>query len=74
MPKRHLALEVLWNTHPIANAIRTGKLESIDNYLMTHREDGMISFDESVRQLLKNGRITEDTAIQNVREVSVLHR
>src|SRR6185503_2492311 len=31
--KRHLALEVLWNTYPIASAIRTGKIESIDNYL-----------------------------------------
>ena len=39
--KRHLALEVLWNTHPIASAIRTGKVESIDNYLVTGREEGM---------------------------------
>src|SRR5262249_37810673 len=42
--KRHLALEVLWNTYPIASAIRTGKVESIDNYLLTCREDGMVSF------------------------------
>ena len=33
-------LEVLWNTHPIANAIRTGKIESIDNYISTGREEG----------------------------------
>src|SRR5258707_15227373 len=31
--KRHLCLEVMWNTHPIASAIRTGKVESIDTYL-----------------------------------------
>jgi twitching motility protein PilT len=37
--KRHLALEVLWNTYPIASAIRTGKLESIDNYLVTGRNE-----------------------------------
>jgi twitching motility protein PilT len=72
--KRHLALEVLWNTNPIASAIRTGKLESIDNYLVTHRDDGMVSFDESVRQLLKAGKITRNTAEQNVREVSLLNR
>src|SRR3954471_5554388 len=48
--KRHLALEVLWNTNPIANAIRTGKLESIDNYLLTGRDDGMGRFDESGRR------------------------
>src|SRR5262245_11167878 len=28
--KRHLALEVLWNTLPVAASIRTGKIESID--------------------------------------------
>jgi twitching motility protein PilT len=72
--KRHLALEVLWNTHPIANGIRIGKLESIDNYLLTHRDEGMVSFDESVRQLLRAGTITRETAEQNVREPSLLNR
>jgi twitching motility protein PilT len=70
--KRHLALEVLWNTYPIASAIRNGKLESIDNYLLTCREEGMVYFDESVRQLLRAGKISYETAKQNVREVSFL--
>ena len=72
--KRHLALEVLWNTHPIASAIRTGKLESIDNYLITNRDDGMLSFDESIRQLLRAGKITRELAEQNVREPTMLNR
>src|SRR5262245_17442980 len=72
--KRHLALEVLWNTYPIASAIRNGKIESIDNYLLTGREDGMVSFDESVRQLLRAEKITRAVAEQNVREVSLLNR
>jgi twitching motility protein PilT len=72
--KRHLALEVLWNTHPIASAIRTGKVESIDNYLITGRDDGMVSFDESVRQLLLADKIAREVAEQNVREPSFLHR
>lgn len=72
--KRHLALEVLWNTNPIASAIRLAKIESIDNYLLTSREDGMLSFDESVRQLLRAGRITRAIAEQNVRDVSMLQR
>jgi twitching motility protein PilT len=72
--KRHLALEVLWNTYPIASAIRTGKIESIDNYLVTGREDGMVSFDESVRQLLKAGKITREVAEKNVRDVALLIR
>ena len=64
--KRHLALEVLWNTHPIASAVRTGKVESIDNYLTTGRDEGMVTFDESVRQLLKAGRITREEALQRI--------
>jgi twitching motility protein PilT len=72
--KRHLALEVLWNTFPIASAIRTGKPESIDNYLVTNREEGMVSFDESIRQLLRAGKITRDVAEQNVREPAILNR
>ncbi len=70
--KRHLALEVLVNTYPIASAIRTGKLESIDNYLMTCRGDGMVSMDESVRQLLRAGKISRATAEQNVRDPTFL--
>jgi twitching motility protein PilT len=72
--KRHLALEVLWNTYPIASAIRLGKIESIDNYLVTGREDGMMSFDESVRQLLKAGKITREVAEKNVRDLALLSR
>ncbi len=72
--KRHLALEVLWNTYPIASAIRIGKVESIDNYLLTGREDGMVSCDESVRQLLRAEMITRQVAEQNVRELSMLDR
>lgn len=72
--KRHLALEVLWNTNPIASAIRSAKLESIDNYLLTNREEGMISFDESVRRLMKAGKISHEVAERNVRELGVLNR
>ncbi len=72
--KRHLALEVLWNTYPIASAIRNAKIDSIDNYLLTGRDEGMVSFDESVRQLLKANRITREVAEQNVRDVNMLNR
>jgi twitching motility protein PilT len=70
--KRHLALEVMWNINPIAAAIRQGKLESIDNYLVTNREDGMISMDESVARLLRAEKITRAQAEQNVRDVTML--
>ena len=34
----------------------------------------MVSFDESVRQLLRAGKITREVAEQNVRELAVLNR
>ncbi len=70
--KRHLAVEVLWNNHPIANAIRTGKVESIDNYLLTRRDEGMVSFDESVRRLYEDDKITRATAEQNLTDPTAL--
>jgi twitching motility protein PilT len=72
--KRQLAIEVLWNTHPIANAIRTNKIESIDNYLLTGREDGMICFDESIRLLLRAGKISRKVAEDNVNDQTALKR
>ena len=72
--KCHLALEVLWNTFPIASAIRTGKFESIDNYLITGREEGMVSFDESARQLLDSGKISHEVAEKQVRDPAFLKR
>jgi twitching motility protein PilT len=72
--KRHLALEVMWNTYPIASAIRTAKVESIDNYILTGRDEGMVNFDESIRLLLKAEKITRAVAEQNVRDVTMLMR
>jgi twitching motility protein PilT len=72
--KRHLALKVLWNTYPIASAIRTGEVESIDNYLLTGRDEGMLSFDESVQLLLRANRITRAVAEKNFRDASLLDR
>ena len=60
--KRVLALEVMFNNHPIASAIRFGKLESIDNNILTGKSDGMIPLDESIKRLYQDGRIARETA------------
>lgn len=72
--KRHLALEVLRNTVQIASCTRQNRLESIDNYLLTRREDGMLSFDESIRQLMLDGNITKEVAERHVRDLAILKR
>lgn len=60
--KRGLAMEVMFNTHAVASAIRLGKMESIDNAIVMGRADGMQTLDESVKRLLKDRRISRETA------------
>jgi twitching motility protein PilT len=60
--KRVLALEVMFNNSPIASAIRFGKIESIDNNILTGRNEGMLTLDESLNRLLQQGRISRETA------------
>jgi twitching motility protein PilT len=62
--KRALALEVMLNNAAIASAIRFGKIEGLDNNILTGRAEGMITLDESVKRLLQDGRITRETASQ----------
>lgn len=60
--KRELALETLFNNLPVGSAIRQGKIESIDNCILTGKASGMITLDESLRMLLNAERITRQTA------------
>jgi twitching motility protein PilT len=60
--KRELAIEVLYNTNPVASAMRQRRIESIDNAIVTGRNDGMMSMDESLRRLVESGRILRKIA------------
>lgn len=70
--RRKLAVEVMFNTGPIASGIRTGKLSSLDNNILTGRHEGMIPLDESVKQLLRSGEIDRETAARFASDPSVL--
>lgn len=72
--KRELALEVLFNNSPMASAIRMGKLESIDNNIQTGRSGGMVTLDESIRQLMRDGAISEETARHYISDEVYLFR
>ncbi|MFQ5733738.1 MAG: ATPase, T2SS/T4P/T4SS family, partial [Planctomycetaceae bacterium] len=60
--KRELALELLYNIAPIAAGIRQGKLESIDNNILTGASHGMRTLAESVKRLWQEGRTSRETA------------
>ena len=68
--KRQLALEIMFNNAPIASGIRQNKLLSIDNYILSGREQGMIQLDESIKRLLQAGKISKETAARFVNDAS----
>lgn len=70
--KQELALEIMFNSSPIASAIRTGKVESIDNSILTGRSMGMITLNESIKQMLATGRITREVAMRYCSDVAML--
>ncbi|MEE2643252.1 MAG: PilT/PilU family type 4a pilus ATPase [Planctomycetota bacterium] len=72
--KRELALEVLINNLPVASGIRMGKLETLDNNIQTGGKDGMISLDDSIKRLMIDGMITEETAASYVSDAAYLWR
>jgi twitching motility protein PilT len=68
--KRALALEVMFNNSPIASAVRFGKIESIDNYILTGRSEGMRTLDDSVKRLFDASEISRETACRYMSEDS----
>lgn len=61
---RILVAEVLIPTPPVRSVIREGNLLQLNNVLQTSREDGMISLDRSLAELVRTGEILADSAMQ----------
>ena len=55
---RVAALEILINTPAVANLIRQGKLEQLENVMQSGGSEGMCTMDNSLKQLVSRGRIT----------------
>jgi twitching motility protein PilT len=60
---RVLALELLVNTPAVSNCIREGKTFMLPGVMQTGKNVGMITMDESLRQLYTKGLITRDEAL-----------
>ncbi|MBN2209090.1 MAG: PilT/PilU family type 4a pilus ATPase [Candidatus Coatesbacteria bacterium] len=65
---RVLAYEVLIANKAVKNIIREGKIQTLDNTLVTGASEGMISMDRCLKELYQRGAISYDTAIANVRD------
>ena len=58
------AFEVMKVTSAVRNMIRESKAHQLDNVISTSSDLGMVTMDQSLIQLVKNGLITPETAIQ----------
>lgn len=61
--KRVVAYEVLLATPAIRTAIREGKTHQIDSIIQTSGELGMATIESSLARLVREGRITMETAL-----------
>jgi twitching motility protein PilU len=63
--KRVAAVEVLLNTPYISELIHKGDLHAIKDAMEESNEQGIITFDQSLNELYKAGKITEEEALRN---------
>jgi len=59
------AVEILLNTPYIADLIQKGKIDYVKDAMEQATESGMITFDQSLFKLYKEGKISRDEAIKN---------
>lgn len=61
-------LEVLVNTSAVANVIRQGKLDQLENTMVVGRKDGMVTMDIALKDYVDNGIISGKAAYQAAME------
>ena len=61
---RIAAIEILLNTPAVANLIREGKTFQIPSAMQTGQDFGMLTFENSINALVKDGKIDKATADQ----------
>ena len=60
--RRVLAMEVMSASYGVRNAIRLGKIETLDSAIQSGRANGMFSLDADLHRLVEACRITRETA------------
>jgi twitching motility protein PilT len=56
------AREILVNTPAVASMIKENSINQIKSAIQTGGKDGMVTMENSIKQLLKEGWITKDVA------------
>jgi twitching motility protein PilT len=58
------AFEILLGSTALSNSIREGKTSNINNMIQTGKSKGMISMDQSLTELVRNGIVEGDEALE----------
>lgn len=62
---QHVVLELLYNTPHVADLIRQGDFPKINEVMKRSREQGMLTFDQSLYELFEDNVIDEATALKH---------
>lgn len=73
-PGRVLATEILFGTVATRSIIREGKTHLIDNLIQTSGESGMVNLETSLAALVREGKITMETAQNYALRPQVLNK
>ena len=68
------AVELMVATSGIRNLIREGKTHQIYSAIQAGAKDGMVAMDQSLAQLVKQGRITYDAGLEKASQVAEFNR
>ncbi len=63
--KRAAAHEIMINTDAIRDYIKRGEVDEVESIIPKSSFDGMCSMNQSLLKLYEDGRITEETAVEN---------
>ena len=68
------AFEILMANNAVKNLIREGKIHQIDSVLSTSSKEGMVTMDQAILELYKNGKINQETALTYCTNQDTLRR
>jgi twitching motility protein PilT len=71
---RHPGIELLTVNYAVAALIREGKTHQLGTQIQTGRDDGMITLESSLVDLVRAGKISRDTALGAARDSVELQR
>jgi twitching motility protein PilT len=71
---RIAAVEVMIATPAIRNLIREGKVHQMYSLLQAGRQHGMVTMDQSMADLVKDGKVAYDMALSRCNNVSDFNR